>query len=179
MAIREPMTIKAWPDLRIGTGEVAENLKIFWGKVGEFIWGPRFWFSFFVTHVTQQVTKRKYNSSWCLSECHRCLFWCLHCLLQRWKTYVPSTLLKNCLTFYLAKYTVNISALQHYCFLKLQLICLYMKYQMFSRWALVFRSLLLPPLVARAVVAVVIPARNALEEQRWREERGILVAHVL
>ena len=60
MAIREPMTIKAWPDLRIGKGEVAENLKIFWGKVGEFIWGPRFWFSFF---VTQQVTKRKYNSS--------------------------------------------------------------------------------------------------------------------
>ena len=35
------MTIKAWPDLRIGTGEVAKNLKIFWGKVGEFIWGPR------------------------------------------------------------------------------------------------------------------------------------------
>ena len=59
------MTIKAWPDLRIGTGEVAENLKIFWGKVGEFIWGPRFWFSFF---VTQQVTKRKYNSSWCLPD---------------------------------------------------------------------------------------------------------------
>ena len=29
MAIREPMTIKAWPDLRIGKGEVAENLKIF------------------------------------------------------------------------------------------------------------------------------------------------------
>ena len=54
------MTIKAWPDLRMGTGEVAEHLKIFWGKVGEFIWGPRFWFSFF---VTQQVTKRKYNSS--------------------------------------------------------------------------------------------------------------------
>ena len=47
MAIREPMTIKAWPDLRIGKGEVAENLKIFWGKVGEFIWRPRFWFSFF------------------------------------------------------------------------------------------------------------------------------------
>ena len=23
------------------TGEVAKNLKIFWGKVGEFIWGPR------------------------------------------------------------------------------------------------------------------------------------------
>ena len=28
--------------------------------------------------------------------------------------YVPSTLLKNCLTFYLAKYTIDISALQHY-----------------------------------------------------------------
>ena len=28
--------------------------------------------------------------------------------------YVPSTLLKNCITFYLAKYTVDISALQHY-----------------------------------------------------------------
>ena len=50
--------MKAWPDLRIGKGEVAENVNIFWGKVGEFIWGPRFWFSFF---VTQQVTKRKYN----------------------------------------------------------------------------------------------------------------------
>ena len=52
--------MKAWLDLRIGKGEVAENVNIFWGKVGEFIWGPRFWFSFF---VTQQVTKRKYNSS--------------------------------------------------------------------------------------------------------------------
>ena len=41
------MTIKARPDLPIGTGEVAKYLKIFWGKVGEFIWGPRFWFSFF------------------------------------------------------------------------------------------------------------------------------------
>ena len=29
MAIREPMTIKAWPDLQIRTGEVAENLKNF------------------------------------------------------------------------------------------------------------------------------------------------------
>ena len=86
--------------------------KIFWGKVGEFIWGPRFWFSFF---VTQQVTKRKYNSSRCLSGCHRCPFRCLYCLLQQKKIYVPSTLLKNCLTFYLAKYIVDISALQHYC----------------------------------------------------------------
>ena len=60
MAIREPMTIKAWPDLRIGKGEVEENLKNFLGKVGEFIRGPRFWFSVF---VTQQVIKRKYNSS--------------------------------------------------------------------------------------------------------------------
>ena len=37
MAIRGPMTIKAWPDLRIGKGEAAENLKMFWRKVGEFI----------------------------------------------------------------------------------------------------------------------------------------------
>ena len=44
---------------------------------------PRFRFSFFVTHVTQQVTKRKYNSSWCLSGCHRCLYRCLDCLLQQ------------------------------------------------------------------------------------------------
>ena len=35
---------------------------------------------------------------------------------------MPSTLFKNCFTFYLAKYTVNISALQHYCFLQLQLL---------------------------------------------------------
>ena len=41
------MTIKAWPDLQIGIGEVVKNLKFFWGKVGEFTWGPRFWFSFF------------------------------------------------------------------------------------------------------------------------------------
>ena len=46
-----------------------------------------------------QVTKRKYNSSWYFSECHRCLFRCLHCLIQQQKIYVPSTLLKNCLTF--------------------------------------------------------------------------------
>ena len=26
------MTIKAWPDLRIRKGEVAENLKIFWAR---------------------------------------------------------------------------------------------------------------------------------------------------
>ena len=45
--IRGPMTIKARPDLPIGTGEVAKYLKIFWGKVGEFIWGLRFWFSLF------------------------------------------------------------------------------------------------------------------------------------
>ena len=45
-----------------------------------------------------------------------------------------------------------------------------MKYEMFPCWALVFRSFLLPPLVARAVVAVVTPARNALDEQRGREE---------
>ena len=82
-------------------------------------------------------------------------------------------------SLYLAKHTVNISALQHHCFLKLQLICLYMKYEMFPCWALVFRSFVLTPLVARAVVAVVTPARNALDEQRGREERGILVAHVL
>ena len=60
-----------------------ENLKFFGGKAGEFIWGTRFWFSFFVTHDTQQVTKCEYNSSWCLSGCHRCLFRCLHCLLQQ------------------------------------------------------------------------------------------------
>ena len=82
-AIRGPMTIKAWPDLRIRTGEVAKNLNFFSGKVGEFIWGPRFWSSFFVPHFTQQVTKRKYNSSWCLSGCHRWLFRCLHCLSQQ------------------------------------------------------------------------------------------------
>ena len=83
------MTIKAWPDLRIGKGEVAENLKIFWGKVGEFIWGPRFWFSFF---VTQQVTKRKHNSF----------------------RYVSGS--KRYMCHYFAKYTVDISALQYYCF---------------------------------------------------------------
>ena len=48
------MTIKAWLDLQIGTGEVVKNLKIFRGKVGEFIWGPQFWFfSFFIMHIMQ------------------------------------------------------------------------------------------------------------------------------
>ena len=55
MAIWEPMTIKAWPDLRIRTGEVAENVKNFWGKVGEFIWGPRFWFFFSSRSKLQNV----------------------------------------------------------------------------------------------------------------------------
>ena len=41
------MTIKARPDLPIGTGEVAKYLKFFWGKVEEFISGLRFWFSLF------------------------------------------------------------------------------------------------------------------------------------
>ena len=44
------------------------------------------------------------------------------------KDIVPVKALKNCLTFYLAKYIVNISALQHYYFLQLQLICIYMTY---------------------------------------------------
>ena len=58
----------------------------------------------------------------------RIMFWVNMSLIQQWKIYVPSTLLKNCLKFYLAKYTVNISALQHYRFLQLQLICLCMSY---------------------------------------------------
>ena len=37
-----PMTIKAWPDLRTGTGEVVKNFNIFLGKVGKIFWGPRF-----------------------------------------------------------------------------------------------------------------------------------------
>ena len=60
------------------------------------------------------------------------------------KIYVSSTLLKNCLTFYLAKYTVNISALQH--------MSLYEVLNLFRRSPHVFRSFLLSPLVARDVV---------------------------
>ena len=40
------MTIKAWPDLQKGTGEVAKNLKIFWGKVGELFGDHGFGFLF-------------------------------------------------------------------------------------------------------------------------------------
>ena len=40
------MTIKTWPDLRKGTGEVAKNLKIFWGKVGELFGDHSFGFLF-------------------------------------------------------------------------------------------------------------------------------------
>ena len=35
------MTKKVWPELRIGTGKVAKNLKIFWGKDHGF--GFLFW----------------------------------------------------------------------------------------------------------------------------------------
>ena len=59
MAIREPMTIKAWPDLQIRTGEVAGNLKNF-GQGGRIHLETTVLVFFF---VTQQVTKRKYNSS--------------------------------------------------------------------------------------------------------------------
>ena len=40
------MTIKAWPDLPTGTGEVAKILNIFWGKVGELFEGHGFGFLF-------------------------------------------------------------------------------------------------------------------------------------
>ena len=40
------MTIKAWPDLQKGTGEVTKNLKIFWGKVGELFGDHGFGFLF-------------------------------------------------------------------------------------------------------------------------------------
>ena len=40
------MTIKAWPDLQKGTGEVAKNLKTFWGKVGELFGDHGFGFLF-------------------------------------------------------------------------------------------------------------------------------------
>ena len=40
------MTIKAWPDLRTGTGEVAKNLRIFWGKEGELFGDHGFGFLF-------------------------------------------------------------------------------------------------------------------------------------
>ena len=106
-----PMTINAWPNLRIGTGKVAKNLKILWGKVGEFIWGPRFWFPFFVTHVTQQVTKRKYKSSCAFPDATDAFSDASIVYYSNEKIFVPLTLLKNCLTFYLAKYTVDISAL--------------------------------------------------------------------
>ena len=35
------MTIKAWPDIQRGTGEVVENLKIF-GQGEENVWGDGF-----------------------------------------------------------------------------------------------------------------------------------------
>ena len=40
------MTIKAWPDLRKGTGEVLKSLKIFWGNVGELFRDHGFGFLF-------------------------------------------------------------------------------------------------------------------------------------
>ena len=40
------MTIKAWPDLRKGTGEVSKSLKIFWGNVGELFGDHGFGFLF-------------------------------------------------------------------------------------------------------------------------------------
>ena len=58
MAIREPMTINAWPDLRKEQAKVAKNLNLSWGKVGELFGGHGFGFLFFVTNATQQVTKR-------------------------------------------------------------------------------------------------------------------------
>ena len=38
------MTIKAWPNLPTGAGEVAKNLTFFGGKVGELFGGHRFGF---------------------------------------------------------------------------------------------------------------------------------------
>ena len=40
------MIIRAWPDLPTGTGEVAKNLNIFGGKVGELFGGHGFGFLF-------------------------------------------------------------------------------------------------------------------------------------
>ena len=40
------MTIKAWPDLQKGTGEVSKSLKIFWGNVGELFGDHGFGFLF-------------------------------------------------------------------------------------------------------------------------------------
>ena len=40
------MTIRAWPDLPTGTGEVAKNFNIFWGKVGELFGSHGFGFLF-------------------------------------------------------------------------------------------------------------------------------------
>ena len=40
------MTIEAWPDLRTGTGEVAKNLKTFWGKEEELFGHHGFGFLF-------------------------------------------------------------------------------------------------------------------------------------
>ena len=42
--MQEPMTIKAWPDLQTGTGEIEKNLNIFWGKVGKLFGGHSFSF---------------------------------------------------------------------------------------------------------------------------------------
>ena len=37
-----PMTIKAWPDLRTGTGEVVKNFNIFWARWEKYIGGHGF-----------------------------------------------------------------------------------------------------------------------------------------
>ena len=132
------MTIKARPDLPIGTGEVAKYLKFFWGKVGEFIWGLRFWLYNSFSSRTSRSKLQNVNiillgafldATDAFSDASIVYYHpFLPPLPPLFITIVPSTLLKNCLKFYLAKYTVNISAFQHYCFLQLQLICLYMKY---------------------------------------------------
>ena len=80
---------------------------------------------------------------------------------------MPSTLLKNCLTFYLAKYTVDISALQRTTLLFSPTITdmsLYEVLNLFLRWPLVFRPFLHPPLVARDVVTPVLGSRAIIQQ---------------
>ena len=115
-------------------------------NLGKLLYSP-----FFFSRIDTFESSGNYLEPWFVwpvpSECHRCLFRCLHCLSQQWKIHVKSIPLKNCLTFYLAKYTVTplFSTTTTDMFL-------YDVLKLFPRWPLVFQSSPLPPLAARDVV---------------------------
>ena len=115
------MTRKSWPDLRIGTGEVAKIRKFF---------GARWENSFGTTVLVFFFHHARHAASYKTQICFFLVPFPMPPLFTAAVKHICAiNTFENCLTFYLAKYTVDISALQHYCFPQLQLICLYMKYE--------------------------------------------------